>query len=721
MWFSPFIHFFASLIYCYLAGFALIKNPKGLLNRACAAFCFSFCLWSFTQIFIQNPNVSLKTVRLAENISAIGWCSFASFYIWFILIFTKKNEIIKSNLFRVFLFVLPILFIYVNYAGFLKEYFIKQPWGWVFTWKESIWHYLFYVYYSSFVLIGIYLTIDFSKKTKELIEKKQAKIIYISSIISFALGTLSDAFLPELSVHTAPRLGNIAVLGLSFGIVYAITKYKFLIITPTIAAEKIISTMTDALILLDTNGNIISVNNATLNLLGYKRSELEEKSINMFFTEQNSKHFIVDKIIKGETIRNYEFIFNKKGGENVSVLFSISAIHDEAGSIAGIVFIANDITERRKAEEEIRKFKTIADNANYGMYITDLAGNFLYINKYFATVLGYEPKELIGKKLDIFHNGEQLKEITRINEKLKEEGSYNALEIWHKHKNGSIFPMLMNAFIIKNEKGIPLFMAATSIDITERKKAEKELREIQDKMSRLEKLTALGKLAGMVSHELRNPLCIIKTSVYLLKMSLETSTDEKIKRQLDILDQEVDISDKIINDFLLFSRVKEPHLGNFNIYDIIKESLHEINIPKNIKVNVELESQLPCINVDRVQFKIVFYNLILNALQAMPNGGKVTFTGSQKDEFLEINIDDTGEGITKENLAKVFDPLFTTKPNGSGLGITVCQTIIEGHMGSIELESEVGKGTKIRIKLPIKENLKKKSADLIKKKEEEVK
>ena len=204
-------------------------------------------------------------------------------------------------------------------------------------------------------------------------------------------------------------------------------------------------------------------------------------------------------------------------------------------------------------------------------------------------------------------------------------------------------------------------------------------------------------------------------------MNLERLPHEEIKRHLDILDQEVDISDKIISDFLTFSRVKEPKSGNFNIYDIIKESLHEVNIPKNIEVSVEWESQLPCINVDRVQIKIVFSNLILNALQSMPGGGKVTFTGSQKDEFLEIDIDDTGEGIPKENLAKVFDPLFTTKPNGSGLGITVCQTIIEGHKGSIELESEVGKGTKIRVKLPIKDNLKKKSNDLIKKKEKEVK
>ncbi len=579
MWFLPLLHFFAFLIYVYLAVFALVKNPKGSLNRACAAFCFSFSLWSFTEIFIQNPNVSINTVKLVKNINAIGWCSFASFYIWFIFVLTKKEAIINSKLFRVSLFILPLLFIYANYAGFLKVYFIKQPWGWPFVWVKSIWHYIFYLYYSSFVLIGIYLTIDFSKKAKELIEKKQAKIIYVTSIISLMLGSVTDALIPELDINTIPRLGNIAVLVLSFGVVYAITKYKFLIITPSIAAEKIISTMTNALILLDTKGNIISVNNAALDLLEYEEKELESKEIDIFFAEEKDKPFLLNEIISGETIKNCELILRKKSGENSSVLFSTSAIRDEAGGIAGIVFIANDITER--------------------------------------------------------------------------------------------------------------------------KKTEKSLREIEEKMIRSEKLAALGKLVGMVSHELRNPLSVIKSSTYYLRMKLERLADEKIKKYLDILDQEVSIADRIIGDFLTFSRVRESQLANLNIRDILKGSLSEINISENIEVTINLDNQIPQIKVDGIQLKRVFSNIILNALQAMPKGGRVSITGIQKDEFIEIDIKDTGEGISKENLSKIFDPLFSTKPRGTGLGLAVCQTIIEGHNGTIEIESEVGKGTEVKIKLPL--------------------
>jgi len=131
--------------------------------------------------------------------------------------------------------------------------------------------------------------------------------------------------------------------------------------------------------------------------------------------------------------------------------------------------------ERKQAEEEIKKFKTISDNANYGVAIADLDGNLLYLNEYFAGVHGYNPNELIGKKLSIFHTGEQLEQVVEINKMLQETGSFSALEVWHKHKGGSVFPMLMNGVIIEGEKGKPLFMTATAIDITERKRAEEVL------------------------------------------------------------------------------------------------------------------------------------------------------------------------------------------------------------------------------------------------------
>ncbi|MHA1650750.1 MAG: PAS domain S-box protein [Candidatus Helarchaeota archaeon] len=137
--------------------------------------------------------------------------------------------------------------------------------------------------------------------------------------------------------------------------------------------------------------------------------------------------------------------------------------------------------EQKIAKEELKRFKTISDNANYGMAISDLQGNLIYINDYFAKVHGYTPDELIGKNLAIFHNEEQMEHVLELNRKLLEVGCYNATEVWHKHKNGSIFPMLMNGIKIATENGEPLYMAATAIDISEQKKAEQKLRESEEK------------------------------------------------------------------------------------------------------------------------------------------------------------------------------------------------------------------------------------------------
>ena len=152
---------------------------------------------------------------------------------------------------------------------------------------------------------------------------------------------------------------------------------------------------------------------------------------------------------------------------------------------------------------------------------------------------------------------------------------------------------------------------------------------------------------------------------------------------------------------LYYRRIKEPQLAPANINNIIKGCLEENKVPGNIKVSTKLNSQLPQIQADEAQLKEVFSNIILNAIQAMPKGGELTITTARKDEFIETDIADTGEGISKENLEKIFDPLFPTKPRGTGLGLSVCQSIIEGHKGAIEVKSEVEKKTKFIVKLQI--------------------
>jgi PAS domain S-box-containing protein len=268
-------------------------------------------------------------------------------------------------------------------------------------------------------------------------------------------------------------------------------------------------------------------------------------------------------------------------------------------------------------------------------------------------------------------------------------------EIERERVDGKRFPCRVMASPFRDIAGNTIGIIEVFTDIT-------ELKETQDKLVRSEKLAVLGKLGGTLGHELRNPLSTIAYSVYFLKMKLWQKENEKIRKHLNILEEEVAISNKIITDILTFCRVKEPQLTKVNIRDVIEGPLTKIHVPDNIEVDMKIKNELSSILADEIQLKQVFSNIILNAIQAMPKGGMLSITGTtKKDRFMEIDISDTGEGIPKENLDKIFEPIFSTKAHGTGLGLCVCQSIIEMHKGKIKIESEPEKGTRFIVQLPI--------------------
>jgi len=321
---------------------------------------------------------------LFDNVSSIGWISFASFFLWFALIFTEKKKILKTRIVYPLIFILPFLLIYKQWTGFLTVDYIKQPWGWGSVWSDSIWAYLFYLYYLSFMAIGLYLILNFGRKTEEPLKKKQAKIIFVAALIPLILSTLTDVILPELNIQTIPSLANVITLIWASGIIYAVVKYKLMVITPVIAAENIISTMADSLGLLDREGNIVSVNKATLDLSGYRKSELEGKSVEVLFREKDFKNTLLDKAIKGEIIRNYELNFKTKTGDNIPVVFSSSTMMNEAGGMAGIVYIIKDITERKQDEKLHQVLYNISKAANSPISLDEL---YQSIHKELSTII----------------------------------------------------------------------------------------------------------------------------------------------------------------------------------------------------------------------------------------------------------------------------------------------------------------------------------------------
>lgn len=228
----------------------------------------------------------------------------------------------------------------------------------------------------------------------------------------------------------------------------------------------------------------------------------------------------------------------------------------------------------------------------------------------------------------------------------------------------------------------------------------RELKEAQAKLLQSEKLASMGQVAASMGHELRNPLSVIKNSTYYLKMKIKE--DPKLVKHLEILDREIAAAEKIIDDLLTFTHTRELSTTLTDIHRMLEEVLSVADAPSSVLMEKNFDPQLVPFQVDSDQIRRAFINMIRNAFQAMDNSGKLKITTRKKEDWAEIEFSDTGKGIAPENLEKLYQPFFTTKAKGIGLGLAVSKKIIDQHKGKIYVSSGLGKGTTFTISLPIR-------------------
>lgn len=227
-----------------------------------------------------------------------------------------------------------------------------------------------------------------------------------------------------------------------------------------------------------------------------------------------------------------------------------------------------------------------------------------------------------------------------------------------------------------------------------------ELKDAEENISRTDQLITISKLASLVSHDLKTPLTAIKNAVYYLKMLGLDKQNDKVENNLSLINKEVDECVKIINNVLGFAKPRELERKETNLEDIINESVYSFQIPPNIEVKKDFEKDFPVINVDPVQMRQVFDNIIKNAIEAMGGGGGLSINLFKKDDHAVMEFEDMGKGIAEENMTKIFNPLFSTALHAAGLGLSVCQIIVSAHGGSIEVQSKVGEGATFTVKVP---------------------
>ena len=230
----------------------------------------------------------------------------------------------------------------------------------------------------------------------------------------------------------------------------------------------------------------------------------------------------------------------------------------------------------------------------------------------------------------------------------------------------------------------------------------KDLEKVQEKLIRSERLAAVGELASGVGHELRNPLNVIRNCAYLLKMPLAEKGDEDSVNTLNVLDKQIDIANKIVTDLLDFTRITPPSPVRVDLKTIINESMTWITVPPQVVIKSNLNGHARPLRTDPEQISRVFANIISNAVQAMnARGGELNIDTGEEGGFSWVRFRDNGCGIPPENMEKIFEPLFTTKSKGIGLGLAISRRLVEQNGGKIEVKSEVGQGTTFTVKLPL--------------------
>ena len=394
-------------------------------------------------------------------------------------------------------------------------------------------------------------------------------------------------------------------------------------------------------------------------------------------------------------------------------------IFNNDGNVIQMIEYSLDITDRKQAEVALRdseeRFKILFEFAPDAMYLNDLKGNLVEGNKVAEEITGYTRNELIGKsfltlKLLSLEQIPKAVKLLAFNVRGKSTGPD---EFILNRKDGTQVPVEIRTFPVKiKDRKLVLGIAR---DITERKRIEDKLKQYSEHLEALveektrelkeaERMATIGETAGMVGHDLRNPLQAIVNTVYLANMKLESLPDkatekEELKVYLNTVDRQVNYMNKIVSDLLDYARPIHPEIMETSMHQLIQDILLSLEIPETIKVSEVVPKKMK-FEVDTVLMRRVLINLITNSIQAMPDGGKLEIKASKKAEDVFISVKDTGVGIREEDRPKLFQPLFTTKSKGQGFGLPVCKRIVDAHGGVITVKSKVGEGTTVTVIIP---------------------
>jgi len=462
---------------------------------------------------------------------------------------------------------------------------------------------------------------------------------------------------------------------------------------------------------ITSDGIIVDVNRQWCQIMGYNKEEVCGRPIFDFVieSERNAarQSFAYKKLSKQPYIFGHERRYLTKDGEVRTFAISDYFIMDEDGKIRSIQTTMSDITGLKHTEEALRlseaRFRNLVESSLDIIWQVDNAGRILYVSPNIKDIIGRVPDKLIGKSFtEIFPTkttGRRGKIIAALFARYK---PIKDQEIVFINQHGQEIILEINAVPSFDGGDMPVGYIGTARDITLQKAVEKEHMTVQ-------KLESLCLLAGGIAHDFNNLLVGILGNISLAKMKIK---DPDVLRIISQAEKAALRSRDLTQQLLTFAKGGEPIKTKIDISNFLTETVEFALAGSSVSCQFDFEDNLPVIEADRGQLVQVIQNLVINAVQATPSSGKLTISATPVNVnpamklpvnpgyYLKVGISDTGTGIPPKLLAKIFDPYFSTKPHGSGLGLSVAYSIIQKHSGYIFVESKLGEGTTFTIYLP---------------------
>ncbi len=395
-------------------------------------------------------------------------------------------------------------------------------------------------------------------------------------------------------------------------------------------------------------------------------------------------------------------------------LYSFPIKDDKSGKITGIVEFIRDITERRQAEEDLRENKEQLElalkGADLGTWNWDIPTGHVVFNDRWAEMMGYRLDEIdphLSTWEKLVHPDDLPAVMSIVTDHLEGRTPIYQAEVRMRTKSGGWKWILDTGKVLTRDKqGKPVRFAGTHLDITARKRAEEELQ-------KMEKLKSVGTLAGGIAHDFNNILMSLFGNISIAK--LELNKDHPALKFLNEAEKSMNRATRLTNQLLTFARGGEPVKENVPLDELVEDIVRFDLSGSNVKPVFEPAANLWPAKVDKGQMQQVFSNLTINANQAMPDGGQLYINMKNEDlsekslfdlkpgKYIKVTVRDEGTGIGQKHLERIFDPYFTTKQEGNGLGLATTYSIVNRHGGHISVESVLGKGTVFTLHLPASE------------------